>query len=113
MEKYYVSFLEKATAKEIFELLEFSLEKEDSGFMIEEILAISKDKIKKELDSLASDTTNLQKLKSILDSYDNRQKIYSLIAEISPKLFEKIKEDMGSEHGWKADLNKDLGDLGF
>lgn len=118
MEKYYATFLETGKLNDVQELFLFTLNSDENvegrGYLIQDILTMTaKEKIKPILDKLVSDSTNLEKLKSLLDEYSDRHKIYGAIGNISPTLFEKIKETLGEEEAHKADINRDLGDLGF
>lgn len=109
--------MDSSKSNELQELFLFTLNTDENvegrGFLIQEILTISaKEKTKQILDKLVSDSINLEKLKLLLDEYSDRHKIYAAIGSISPSLFEKIKETLGEE-AHKADINRDLGELGF
>jgi hypothetical protein len=134
MEKYYENFMKEGKEKDHMEFLEYVINLDNEGsikesrmilekldeetatgvaFTIEEFLTINPASSGKILDKFSTDSAKVSKLKQIIDGYSDRQKIWSLLSSASPKMFEKLKGEMGEEDSWKADVNKDLGDLGF
>lgn len=121
MEKYYENFFKEGKEKDHSEFINYLLDltendeetKTGQAFAIEEFLTMNPTSAGKIMDSVSTDSSSVAKFKAILDGYSDRQKIWSLLSSTSPKMFDKLKSEMGEEDSWKADVNKDLGDLGF
>lgn len=121
MEKYYVNFMKEGKENDHSEFFDYLLNLEETdeetttgqAFTIEEFLTINPTAFGKILDKASSNPSTVSKFKAILDGYSDRQKIWSMLSSASPKMFDKLKSEMGEEDSWKADVNKDLGDLGF